>query len=710
MDPVNPEGTITPFQSPRHGYPLIADGIIKSISSLAYVDDATRFVALPITAYTLQQFFTDVQDYCNLLADLSLVIKMGRNVKKCTVFLYNIPCDAVIPQFSSIAWSYDAKGPVKGLIKTIAMKRDVGNNHLICYDVPKNIRNSAPQCIQDILTTTKYLGVPSNAQMDGTEGREIILKKLHQGIGLIASKTQNIAEAKIAHNMIVCQVATFSPICISFSLQECMEVDKQLTKAYQYCLKFMPSDAKHNIFISEKRGGLGIRSFTQEYVGALLRDIEVFITNENTSPAHALHASIEAASQQCLWILNQQNILPRIPNLSDRFGRFLVSPKKILHYETSFQEPVYEEVTFMHTHCMDLANKTLSRLGFMLRDLRKEFCSRFIDELLNGDQFAKSVGHPSITNRSKMGACIGKGNTRFLKYSMTGRVNLILHEFFDEVTRSIPSLSPTEINDTLEEKLSRPTTYNTIPLFPREFSALKLASCARLAIDKLKEDYKYYGFYHRIEWRMLRSDIDREVQHQPRRNEYKVIINEDNCFRPNIQESIDLNSRNLANHLSRTLKLKTAQQEHRSQHDEEEDGHLSDSEILEYAMQHNMPIFLSVDDSFDKQGVANTTASIVAPDIRYTDNPQSHDWQNKMAEILIIRSWRLPRRWGTGIVDINMAESLAFIIGEYTFPSGIPIINITDSNNARTLQRNIKSLDDFTHTKFDKSKRHSVRL
>jgi hypothetical protein len=273
------------------------------------------------------------------------------------------------------------------------------------------------------------------------------------------------------------------------------------------------------------------------------------------------------------------------------------------------------------------------------------------------------------------------------------------------------SLIPTEINDTLEEKLSRPTiTYNTIPQFPREFSALKLASCARLAIDKLKEEYKYYGFYHLIEWRMLRSDSDREVQHQPRRNEYEVIINEDNCFRPNIQESIDLNSRNLANHLSRTLKLKTAQQEHRSQHDEEEDGHLSDSEILEYAMQHNMPIFLSVDDSFDKQGVANTTASIVAPDIRYTDNPQSHDWQNKMAEILIIRSWRLPRRWGTGIVDINMAESLAFIIGEYTFPSGIPIINITDSNNARTLQRNIKSLDDFTHTKFDKSKRHSVRL
>jgi len=264
MDPVNPEGTIAPFQSPGHGYPLIAGGIIRHISSFAYVDDATRFVAFLMTAYTLQQFFTAVQEYCNLLADLSLVIKMGRNVKKCTIFLYNIPLDAFIPQFTSIAWSYDAKEPVKGNIKTIVMRRDVSTNQLICYDVSQNIRNNAPQPIKDILTIKKYLGVPANAQLDGTEGRQNILKKLHQRIGLIASKAQSVTEAKIAHNMIVCQVATFSPICISFSLTECMEVDKHLTKAYQYRLKFMPSDAKHNIFISEKRGGLGLRSFTRD--------------------------------------------------------------------------------------------------------------------------------------------------------------------------------------------------------------------------------------------------------------------------------------------------------------------------------------------------------------------------------------------------------------------------------------------------------------
>jgi hypothetical protein len=216
MDPINPEGTIAPFHPPRHGYPLIAGGILKPVSLLAYVDDATRFVSLLKATHTLPEFFVKVQGYCDLLADLSLVIKMGRNVNKCTILLYNIPENVTIPEFTSISWSYDAKSPVKGAIKTIVMRRD-SVNQLLCYQVPEQIRANAPQHIKDILMTSKYLGVPSNAQLDGAEGREKNIKKLQQRIGMITSKTHSITETKIAHNILGCQVATFSPICISFT-------------------------------------------------------------------------------------------------------------------------------------------------------------------------------------------------------------------------------------------------------------------------------------------------------------------------------------------------------------------------------------------------------------------------------------------------------------------------------------------------------------
>jgi hypothetical protein len=352
MDPISLEGSIAPFQSPRHGFPLIAGGILKPISSLAFVDDAKRYVALSKNSYSVFEFFDVVQGYCDLLADLSLVIKMGRNVKKCTIYLYNIPEDITVPDFTSIAWSYDSQGPVKGLIATVVMRRDSVDNSLICYQVPKANRENAPPSIKNVLLLQKYLGVPNNAQLDPTDGKEILVKKMHQRIALIAMKAENILESKITHNMLVCQVTTFSPLCIYMTLEECATIDKQLIRAYQYRLNFKTSDAKHSIFLSEKLGGLGLRSFTREYVGALLRDIEVYISNENSLPAHALVTSIEEATKQKLWNLFQDNKIPSNTRIYERIQQFHISRRKTLFYHDSFDTPNAEEITYNHTHIM----------------------------------------------------------------------------------------------------------------------------------------------------------------------------------------------------------------------------------------------------------------------------------------------------------------------------------------------------------------------
>jgi hypothetical protein len=129
---------------------------------------------------------------------------MLRNV----LYLYNAPEDTIIPEFTSIGWSYDSQGPVEGLIVTVVIQQDAPDNHLICYQVPNEIREHAPHHIKSTLSTQKYLGAPNNAQLDPTEGKENIIKKLHQRIGLIAMKADSIQEAKITNNMLVCQVAT----------------------------------------------------------------------------------------------------------------------------------------------------------------------------------------------------------------------------------------------------------------------------------------------------------------------------------------------------------------------------------------------------------------------------------------------------------------------------------------------------------------------
>jgi hypothetical protein len=72
-------------------------------------------------------------------------------------------------------------------------------------------------------------------------------------------------------------------------------------------MKCMPNDTKHHVFISQKRGGIGVKSFTLEYIGTLLRDIEVQISNPESLAAHAMCTSIEEAAKKELWMLNQQS-------------------------------------------------------------------------------------------------------------------------------------------------------------------------------------------------------------------------------------------------------------------------------------------------------------------------------------------------------------------------------------------------------------------
>jgi hypothetical protein len=122
---------------------------------------------------------------------------------------------------------------------------------------------------------------------------------------------------------------------------------------------------------------------------------------------------------------------------------------------------------------------------------------------------------------------------------------------------------------------------------------------------------------------------------------------------------------------------------------------MSDEMIIEYATQHDLPMFITIDGSVSDTGIATVSMSIIAPDIR--ENDDEGNWQDRRAKILLIRSWRLPGHWGTGTTCINMAETCGLILGEYTVPVGMPIIYITDSNNARTLQRNLKNNSTFTH-------------
>jgi hypothetical protein len=125
----------------------------------------------------------------------------------------------------------------------------------------------------------------------------------------------------------------------------------------------MTSDAKHSIFLSIKRGGIGIKCFTREYIGALLRDIEVYMTNYNSLPAHALVTSLEEATKQKLWRLSQNGNISNRLDTCNKKRQFNISGKKTIIYQDDFDDPHLEFISYDHTHIMECAVSTSSKVG-----------------------------------------------------------------------------------------------------------------------------------------------------------------------------------------------------------------------------------------------------------------------------------------------------------------------------------------------------------
>jgi hypothetical protein len=102
-----------------------------------------------------------------------------------------------------------------------------------------------------------------------------------------------------------------------------------------------------------------------------------------------------------------------------------------------------------------------------------------------------------------------------------------------------------------------------------------------------------------------------------------------------------------------------------------------------------IPPTISIAGSLNSEGITKRTVCIITPDVRDDERFDHLAWQDRFSKILLIRSWRLPNQWGTSKASIDMAESLGFIIGAYTLHMDLPALYITDSNNARTPQRNV---------------------
>ena len=74
---------------------------------------------------------------------------------------------------------------------------------------------------------------------------------------------------------------------------------------------------------------LNMPTFTRTYIGALLRDMEVHISNDGNTTSHALLTSISEATKLYYWKLNRDEKLPPASSAAARAANTNISGKRL---------------------------------------------------------------------------------------------------------------------------------------------------------------------------------------------------------------------------------------------------------------------------------------------------------------------------------------------------------------------------------------------
>ena len=173
----------------------------------------------------------------------------------------------------------------------------------------------------------------------------------------------NVIPLRIAANMLITTMHSFAPIQKNFKIKDLMNCDSQLINTVSKTCGFSNTDAKHLLFISEKNGGHGIKTFQEVDLVANARELEVILNG-------------------CEF--DGKAIRSRTAAIKNRLSLFLGT----------------------NNHIWD-AIKKLAKFGFFLRDRNDGIINRILDNLAQTKGW-KPVGDKNFQGSS--GALLGEGN------------------------------------------------------------------------------------------------------------------------------------------------------------------------------------------------------------------------------------------------------------------------------------------------------------
>jgi len=302
--------------------------------------------------------------------------------------LYNIEEDEKLPEyFDSFAWSFDNAGPLKAKIRTKVVRSN-RDGSLIKY---KNSPTpTTEESIKAVLEYIRFLGISKDAYQCNTKEVYRLSKLMEKRIMMIAGSTESSQEATTVHNMLVNGLATYSPLCIPFFIDQATKIDSFCLKIYKRKFLCTNSDSKHYIFLSKEVGGHGLKSFTAEYTKAVMRELDGNLNQSDSLHSHALKASVQADKRLTLRELVTNEDIPDKSMLGFQAKSLPGCEIEVRHTQndTQTQQREQSEAEFITDHENIAGNsiRLAASFGILLRDLNLELGARIVETFLQSQK------------------------------------------------------------------------------------------------------------------------------------------------------------------------------------------------------------------------------------------------------------------------------------------------------------------------------------
>jgi len=225
----------------------------------SYCDDDTRYTA----ALLLDQLIRQVQWSLDRAGDFSLIAKLGRKHKKCSVAIINHPQDATVPTFDSTAWSYEHAAPHTCNIMT----HTVTTTPLI-PDSNKTLSSTFTRSTHDVddsefqgyreHKSSSFFGIPHTLTGDNTQAPVMCLASAYVRLKETRRTRYSIITLQMLLCSLVISVCGYNPLCSQIPVDKCLTFDRAVHAKYIKDTKHTITQPAHATFLSRDHHGLHI--------------------------------------------------------------------------------------------------------------------------------------------------------------------------------------------------------------------------------------------------------------------------------------------------------------------------------------------------------------------------------------------------------------------------------------------------------------------